>query len=51
MIDFIAGLSFLTRFDAIARGVLDLRDITYFFAMMALWLYLTQVMLQRNKAK
>ncbi|MGB3667398.1 MAG: ABC transporter permease [Bermanella sp.] len=51
MIDFIAGLSFLTRFDAIARGVLDLRDITYFFAMMALWLYFTQVMLQRNKAK
>ncbi|GAA6134457.1 ABC transporter permease [Oceaniserpentilla sp. 4NH20-0058] len=51
MVDFIAGLSFLTRFDAIARGVLDLRDIVFFLAMIALWLYFTQVALQHNKAK
>lgn len=48
--DFIAGLSFLTRFDAIARGVLDIRDIIYFVAMMVFWLFLTEVVIKRNKA-
>lgn len=51
VIDFIAGLSFLTRFDAIARGVLDLRDIVYFLTMIFLWLFFTQVALQHNKSK
>lgn len=48
--DFIAGLSFLTRFDAIARGVLDIRDIIYFVAMMVFWLFLTEIVIKRNKA-
>ncbi|EAT12138.1 ABC transporter permease [Bermanella marisrubri] len=48
--DFVAGLSFLTRFDAIARGVLDVRDIIYFIAMMVFWLFLTEVVITRNKA-
>lgn len=51
LVDFIAGLSFLTRFEAIARGVIDLRDLIYFGAMMVLWLYLTQWALQRTKAQ
>ena len=51
MIDFIAGISILTRFDAIARGVLDLRDISYFALLIGLWLYLSYVFLQKNKAK
>ena len=51
MIDFIAGISLLTRFDAIARGVLDLRDIAYFALLITTWLYLAYVLLQRNKAK
>lgn len=51
LIDFVAGISLLTRFDAIARGVLDLRDIVYFIAMIASWLYLTLIFLQRNQAK
>ncbi len=50
LIDFIAGLSFLTRFNAIARGVLDIRDIIYFLALITLWLYLTRLFLQRYKA-
>jgi ABC-2 type transport system permease protein len=51
IIDFIAGISLLTRFDAIARGVLDLRDIAYFALLITTWLYLAYVLLQRNKAK
>lgn len=50
VIDFVAGLSFLTRFDAIARGVFVLRDVIYFVALIGLWLYLTQIFLQRFKA-
>ncbi len=49
LIDFVAGLSFLTRFEAISRGVIDLRDLIYFAAMIGLWLYLTQWALQRSK--
>jgi len=51
LVDFVAGLSFLTRFEAIARGVIDLRDLIYFGAMIVLWLYLTQWALQRTKAQ
>ena len=51
LVDFVAGLSFLTRFEAIARGVIDLRDLIYFAAMIVLWLYLTQWALQRTKAQ
>ena len=51
VVDFVAGLSFLTRFEAIARGVVDLRDLIYFVVMIALWLYLTQWVLQRSKAQ
>ena len=51
VIDFVAGISLLTRFDAIARGVLDFRDIAYFVLLISAWLYLSHVFLQRNKAK
>jgi len=51
VVDFVAGLSFLTRFDAIARGVLDLRDIVYFAAMTVLWLYLSERIIYSNKAQ
>lgn len=50
-IDFIAGLSFLTRFEAIARGVLDLRDVVFFVGFMLMWLYLTELQLKRHKAQ
>ncbi len=49
VIDFIASLSFLMHFDAISRGVLDLRDVIYFVAFILLWLYLTLQVLQRQK--
>jgi len=51
VIDFVAGLSMLSRFEAIARGVLDIRDVIYFVAMMVFWLYLTFIMLKKNQAK
>ena len=30
LVDAVASLSFLTRFDAISKGVIDLRDLLYF---------------------
>lgn len=48
--DFVAGLSLLVRFDAISRGVLDLRDVSYFILLSVFWLYATQWFIQRDQA-
>lgn len=39
VVDVIASLSFLTHFDAIVKGVIDLRDVIYLFSVMALFLF------------
>lgn len=49
-IDAIASLSFLTHFGAIAKGVLDLRDLAYFALMIAFWLYATRLVIELKKA-
>ena len=33
VVDAVASLSFLTHFDAISKGVIDLRDLVYFAAL------------------
>lgn len=43
--DGIASLSFLTRFEAISKGVIDLRDLLYFITLIAAWLAATAVVL------
>lgn len=40
-VDAVAALSFLTHFQAIARGVLDLADLAFFLLTIALWLAAT----------
>ena len=37
IVDAIASLSFFTHFDAISKGVIDLRDLVYFAALIAFW--------------
>ncbi len=49
-VDAVAGLSFLTHFNALSRGVLDLRDIVYFLLVIAAWLYANAVVLDIKKA-
>ncbi|MDH4274523.1 MAG: ABC transporter permease subunit [Gammaproteobacteria bacterium] len=51
IVDAIAGLSFLTHFQAISKGVLDLRDIVYFVAMIAAWLYASILIIDLKKAE
>ena len=46
-----SSLSFLTRFNAIARGVIDLRDIVYFVSMIAFWLYATALVIDLKKGR
>ena len=51
LVDAIASLSFFTHFEAISKGVVDLRDLTYFAALIAFWLAATAVVLDMKKAE
>lgn len=50
LLDAVASLSFLTRFDAISKGVIDLRDLLYFLSLIAAWLAATAVVVDLKKA-
>lgn len=50
LIDAIASLSFLTHFNALSKGVLDLRDVVYFLLVIGAWLYANAVVLDLKKA-
>lgn len=49
-VDAVSGLSFLTHFQAITRGVLDLRDVSFFLLTIAAWLAATAVVIAIRKA-
>ncbi len=51
VLDAIASLSFFTHFDAISKGVIDLRDLTYFTALIVFWLTATALVLDMKKAE
>jgi ABC-2 type transport system permease protein len=48
--DAIGSLSFLMHFQAIAKGVIDLRDIVYFALLIGAWLTATGIVLDMKKA-
>lgn len=50
VLDAIAGISFLTHFQAISKGVLEVRDVLYFLFLIAVWLYATVVVIELKKA-
>ncbi|MDE1462010.1 ABC transporter permease subunit [Spartinivicinus poritis] len=50
IVDTIASFSFLTHFNAIKKGVLDIRDLIFFFVMIAAWLIATAVVIDMKKA-
>lgn len=49
-LDAIASLSFLSHYEAISRGVIDLRDLLFFTSFIAIWLYLGAWVISRKKA-
>jgi ABC-2 type transport system permease protein len=50
LIDAIASLSFLTHFESITKGVIDLRDLLYFGTLIAVSLAATAIVLDMKKA-
>jgi ABC-2 type transport system permease protein len=51
LIDTIAGLSVLTTFDGIARGVIDLRDLVMFGSLIAIALLINVTLVELNKGR
>ena len=50
VVDAVSGLSFLTHFTSISKGVIDLRDVIYFLLMIGVWLYANAVVIDYKKA-
>ncbi len=50
LVDGIASLSFLTHFESISRGVIDLRDLVYFGLLIGCSLYANSIVLQLTKS-
>ncbi len=50
VIDAIASFSFLTHFTSIKKGVIDIRDVIYFAALITFWLYVNIVIIENKKA-
>lgn len=50
LLDVVASFSFLTRFQAISKGVIDVRDLLYFLSFITAWLMATAVVIDLKKA-
>ncbi len=50
MIDVIASLSFLQHFDALAKGVIALKDVGYFLVVIVCWLFAGLTIIEEQKA-
>lgn len=50
VVDAIASLSFLTHFESISKGVIDVRDLVYFALLIAACLYANVIVLHLKKA-
>ena len=50
VVDAIASLSFLTHFASVGKGVIDLRDLLYYLALIGVWLYANVVVVRARMA-
>ncbi|HZF27474.1 MAG TPA: ABC transporter permease subunit [Steroidobacteraceae bacterium] len=50
LVDAVASLSFLSHFESISKGVIDLRDLLYFALLIGCWLTATGIVLDMKKA-
>lgn len=50
LVDAISSFSFLTHFDAISKGVIDLRDMLFFISFIAIWLFANALIVNARKA-
>ncbi len=49
LVDTVASLSFLSHFDSVTKGLIDLRDLVFFVSMIAFWLFATVVAVDAEK--
>jgi ABC-2 type transport system permease protein len=50
LVDTVASLSFLTHFESISKGVIDMRDLVYFTLLIGVMLYANAIVLELKKA-
>ena len=50
VVDAVASFSFLTHFTSIKKGVIDIRDVIYFAALITFWLYVNIIIIENKKA-
>jgi ABC-2 type transport system permease protein len=50
ILEAVSSFSFLSHFEAIQNGVVDVRDLIYFFALIAVWLFANATVLEIKKA-
>ncbi|HCS68999.1 MAG TPA: ABC transporter permease, partial [Rhodospirillaceae bacterium] len=50
IVDTVASLSFLVRFDAVMRGVIDLRDVLFFVSLIAFFLFTNVIVVEVKKS-
>jgi ABC-2 type transport system permease protein len=50
LVEAVASLSFLTHFNALSRGVIDLRDMLFFALVIGVFLYANTIVLDMKKA-
>ncbi len=46
----VASFSFLTHFQSIQKGVIDLRDVVFFVALIVFWLYVNKTLIEARRA-
>jgi ABC-2 type transport system permease protein len=51
LVDTVAGLSLLTTFDGISRGVIELRDLVMFGSLIAVALLINVTLVELNKGR
>ena len=51
LLELISSFSFLTHFNALNRGVIEVRDLVYFLSLMGFWLFATALVLEWKKAE
>ena len=50
LVEVISSLSFLTHFDSINKGVIDMRDLVYYLVLISFWLYANVAVIDSRKA-
>ncbi|MEQ8659810.1 MAG: ABC transporter permease subunit [Gammaproteobacteria bacterium] len=50
IVDTISSFSFLTHFNSILKGVIDIRDLVFFTTLIAFWLYANVLAIEVNKS-